>query len=321
MSDRQNVAQLLTKAYDLLESGDINQAIVLGKQLIELKHARGFVVIALAYEQQGNINEAITVLKDGIAKVPGAWPLWELLGNIYSDQKQFPEAYSAYNKALSCPNVDKALINYNLSILLKREGKFDQALSICEAIDSMDLKTKKEALKLSLLNELSKYDEVVELGNKIISNIFAQEKISDDQFQDLARTYSEIGRAHWLGKYDKQLTWENAWRALEWDRGEPGALWLVREIISRKSPNSKWFSIIAKGKWHTAIEAGKPAPLFRTSYEIVCDTKEDALQNVQDLEPVEVRSSITIESIEEKENCPDNQQGVYWRSGYSFSDS
>jgi Tfp pilus assembly protein PilF len=321
MIDRQTVDQLLEQAYNFIQQGDAEQAIKLGNQLLEHRHARGFEIIALAYEQQGKTPDAIAVLKDGVSKVPNAWPLWELLGNLYSDQDESQQAHNAYKRALDCPNVDRSSVNYNYAILLKRENKFDEAMKLCESIDAPDLKNKTKVLRLSLQNATGHHDEAINFANGLVSEMLAEPDMPDEDMQDLARAYAELGRAYWEGKYDRQASWENAWKALEWDRSDNTALWLVREIISRKSPGSKWYKLVVEGKWHFPLEPDKDPPGFITTYEVVADSVEDALAFAQDLEPVEVRPSMKVESQEDMGNFPDNQQGVYWRSAYGFYNS
>lgn len=318
MTTREAVEQLLDQAYAALEEGNADQAVALGNQLLEHRHARGFEIIALAYELQGRFQEAIDVLKDGVSKVPTAWPLWELLGNLYSDTEDTQEAHKAYQKASQCQGADNDSINYNYAILLKRENKLDQAWSLTEKIQGGELTLKVLTLRLSLLRAMRRYEDAVHLGNRIIAEILGQEDLPEENMQELARTYAELGRAHWEGKGDRQGAWENAWKALEWDRADAGALWLVREIIGRKAPASHHWKLVVEGRWHFPLEPDKPPPGFITTYEIVAETPETALVYAQDLEPVEVRQSMRLDSCEDMGAAPDENQGVYWRSGYGF---
>jgi tetratricopeptide (TPR) repeat protein len=310
MIDRATVDGLLEQAYNLIQQGEAEQAIVVGKQLLEHKHARGFEIIALAYEQQGRSQEAIAVLKDGTSKVPNAWPLWELLGNLYSDAEEYQEAHNAYKKAMTCPNVDADSVNYNYAILLKRSGRNDEAAQLCDQVKGGDLRNKVRVLKLSVLNAQKKYDETIASGKTLIDELLSVPELPEEDMQDVARAYAEIGRAHWEGHYNREGAWENAWKALEWDRAENSALWLVREIINRKSPGSKWFKLVVEGKWHFPLDPAKPPPGFITTYEVVADSAEEALAFAQDLEPMEVRASMRIDSHEKMGAYPENNQGV-----------
>jgi tetratricopeptide (TPR) repeat protein len=293
MIDRRTVDGLLEQAYNLIQQGQSEQAIIVGNELLKHRHARGFEIIALAYEQQGRSAEAVAVLQDGVSKVPNAWPLWELLGNLFSDQEQFEDAKHCYEKALGCPNADTDSINYNYAILLKRQGILEEAMKLSERIRSADLLT-------------------------MVQTVLSSGNIPEDDMADLARAYAELGRAQWEGRYDRQSAWESAWKALEWDRSDNNALWLVREIINRKSAGSRWFKLVIEGRWHFPIETDKPPPAFVTTYEVVADSPQDALIFAQDLEPMEIRKSMKVDSHEDLGNFPENQQGVYWRSAYGF---
>jgi tetratricopeptide (TPR) repeat protein len=318
MIEGRKVDGLLDQAYNLIEQGESEQAVMVGQELLRQRHARGFEIIALAYEQRGRSADAITILQDGVSKVPNAWPLWELLGNLFSDQEQFAQSQNCYDKALACPNADGDSINYNYAILLKRQGKLNEAMTLAESIKSAELQLQLRVFQLSILNAMKRHDDAAKAGTELVQRLLSSGQIPEDQMQELARANAEIGRAYWEGRKDKQAAWESAWKALEWDRSDNNALWLVREIVSRKSVKSKWFKLVIEGRWHFAIEADKPPPAFVTTYEVVADSVPDALIFAQDLEPLEVRQSMKIDSHEELGDFPDNLQGVYWRSAYGF---
>ena len=318
MIDRQTIDGLLERAYNLIQQGDSEQAIAVGNELLKHRHARGFEIIALAFEQRGRAADAIAVLQDGVSKVPNAWPLWELLGNLFSDQEQFADSQHCYDKALGCATADTQSINYNYAILLKRQGKLADAMTLAQGINSPDLQIKVRVLLLSILNAMKRHDEAAKAGAELVQNMLSSGQIPEDDMQDLARAYAEVGRAHWEGRADRQSAWESAWKALEWDRADNNALWLVREIVNRKSPNSKWYKLVVEGRWYFAIEPNKPPPAFVTTYEVVADGLPEALAFAQDLEPMEARASMKIDSHEDLGDFPENLQGVYWRSAYGF---
>ena len=74
-------------------------------------------------------------------------------------------------------------------------------------------------------------------------------------------------------------------------------------------------SISSSFKYPRAL---KTIPAFITTYEVVADNPSDALAYAREIEPVEVRESMTIRSHEELGAYPDNEQGVYWRNPYGF---
>ncbi len=172
-------------------------------------------------------------------------------------------------------------------------------------------------LKLSVLNGQKRYPEAIQYGQAFIQELLGVADLPEEEMQDRPRL--RRSRTRILGRAATPRSRLGArLKALEWDRSENSALWLVREIINRKSAASKWFKLIVEGRWHFPIDPEKPPPGFITTYEVVADTPEDALAFAQDLEPVEVRGTMRLDSHEDLGSYPDNAQGVYWRSAYGF---
>ncbi|MBU3537085.1 hypothetical protein KHT87_21930, partial [Alkalihalobacillus clausii] len=90
-------------------------------------------------------------------------------------------------------------------------------------INNPILTVRVNTLKVSLMNNLKRYDEAAYLANVLISEIMALEELGDEDMKDLAQVYAELGRAMFLGEGNKQGAFESAWKALEWERAEPTA--------------------------------------------------------------------------------------------------
>ena len=310
--------EVIKEAYAALDDDDPQHALALGARLLELKHARGFEIMALALEKQDKYEEAIDVLRKGLMVLPEASPLWELLGNLYAKEKEYDKAESAFVTALSCPGSNTAEISYNMAVMLRQAGNPEQAYSIAVAITAPAIAVKVKTLRVSLLNSLKKYEESAALANVLISEIMALEELGDEDMKDLAQVYAELGRSIYLGSGNKQGAFESAWKALEWERAEPTALWLVRELIGRKSSASRWFRFEVEGNWYFPLEQGKSPPKFRVTYDIVADNVEEAIMFAKHLEPPEIRDSMQIRSVSDRGSHPNYTQGLYSRSPYNF---
>lgn len=310
--------QLLDDAYLALDAEESERALDLGKKLLEIKQVRGFEVVALALEQQGKYDEAISALQSGVTKAPDAFPLWQLLGNFLSERNRFDEAKESYKRALKCSGADVDAIHYDMACMLKSNNQISEALQVCDEVNSPAWNMKVRTLRCSLLNSSGRYEEAAQIANANIAEMLGQQEITDDEMQDLAQNYSELGRAYWLGKKDGNAAFENACRALEWDRSDASALWLIRELMQRKSPSSRWFRLEVSGQWHFALEPDQLPPPFISSFDIVADSVDEALRYAQNIEPPEVRQSMVVTSIEDKGAHPEHIQGVYWRSPYAF---
>ncbi len=318
MSSSFDLERLVSDAYAALDDDDIGRAMELAALLLETRHARGFEIMALALEKQDRLEDAIELLRKGVSAVPEAFPLWELMGNLYSKERDFESAETAYVTALACPGSNSASISYNMAVMLRHSGNPEQAYSIAIAIEDPILAVKVNTLLVSLLNSMQKYEDAAELANMLISEIMALEELGDEDMKDLAQVYAELGRAIYLGSGNKQGAFESAWKSLEWERSEPTALWLVRELIGRKSPDSRWFQLEVEGSWYFALEQGKSPPKFRVTYDIVADNIEEAMMFSKHLEPPEIRESMQIKTVSDRGSHSNYTQGLYWRSPYNF---
>lgn len=315
----QDIQVLLKEAYAALDDSDLDRAIELGEALLARRHVRGFEIVALALDRQGDLDEAMEVLREGIDAVPDAFPLWEMLGNILSKKGYFEEAQQAYQRAIECPNADVESVKYNFAVMWRNAGHLDRAIAIAAQISSPELSVRAKALRTTLLNSMGQYEEAAYMANTLANEIMAQEEMSDDDMKDLAQSYAELGRACWLGRGDKQSAFENAWKALEWERSDAAALWLIRELIGRKSPESRWYRMEVQGMWYFPLEQNKDAPKFSVSYDIVADNLEEALMFAKHLEPPEIRESMRVMSCEDRGQHSNHMQGLYWRSNYNFN--
>lgn len=319
MSPTQDAEELTREAYAALDNDDLNRAMDISQELINLRHVRGFEILALALEKQDRYTDGIDVLRKGVSVVPDAYPLWELMGNLYSKERDYENAETAYVTALSCAGANSASICYNMAVMLRHSGNPEHALSIAEQINSPLLSVRVNTLKVALLNSLQRYEEAGELANLLISEIMSMEELGDEDMKDLAMVYAELGRAIYLGTGNKQGAFESAWKSLEWERSEPTALWLVRELIGRKSQDSRWYQLEVEGNWYFSLEQGKSPPRFRVTYDIVADNIEEAMMFAKHLEPPEIRESMLVKMVSDRGSHPNHTQGLYWRSPYNFA--
>lgn len=308
----------IEEGFAALGANDAQRAHELGQLLLQSRHISGFEIVALALQQMGRADEAISLLSNGTGRFPQYWPLWELLGNIYTDTDKYREAQEAYQRALACQNVDASSVNLNLAALYQKAGQDQQALTFLGAVSNEDLRYEKNVLAVSSLVTLQRYEEAVNLANATIAELLKLEGLSDSDARILAQCFAEIGRAYLEGRADQETAWQFIWKAFEWQRCDSLALHLTRQILNAQSPQSHWFRLELAGRWYFPLEEGKRIPDFVCLYDVVANSAEEALQLAQMLEPQEVRSSMQIQKQEDRGLQSDLLQGVYWRSAYAF---
>lgn len=124
-----DIDSLIDQADEALEAGDDNTAITIGQQLIEMRNAYGFQVLARAYWQRDEKTKAIRTLQDGVSKAPKLWPLWQLLGDYWSDVGDGKRARECYETVLEIPTSDSVSRVHALSEL----DRHDEAIAAARA--------------------------------------------------------------------------------------------------------------------------------------------------------------------------------------------
>lgn len=121
-----DIESLIQQADDALQSGNDKAALAAGQNLIDLRHAYGFEVLARAYLMREEKTRAIAALQDGVSKAPNVWQLWELLGDSWADVGDGRRAREAYERVLALPNADSVARAHALTEL----ERFDEAIAI-----------------------------------------------------------------------------------------------------------------------------------------------------------------------------------------------
>jgi tetratricopeptide (TPR) repeat protein len=121
-----DIESLIRQADDALQAGNDKAALTAGQNLVDMRHAYGFEVLARAYLLRDEKTRAIAALQDGVSKAPNVWQLWELLGDSWTDVGDGRRAREAYERVLALPNADSVARAHALTEL----ERFDEAIAI-----------------------------------------------------------------------------------------------------------------------------------------------------------------------------------------------
>jgi tetratricopeptide (TPR) repeat protein len=311
LRSKSDIQKMIDEGFELLNQYNYDEAIKLGKKLQRLRHSSSFEILALAYRGKGKLKKAIKILQEGVLKAPSVWRLWQLLGNYRSDEGLLPEAHHAYQKALKCPEADLSSIHLNRAIVFARQAKHSNALGCLNRVTDPMVASHAQILKIDILTSLGKYKEVVKLGKNLLR------KIRKLNVNEQARVIAKLAIAEWnFGQKRNAVT--HAWKAIEIDKKQSDASWLIREAEGAKSPKSKYFRLLVEGRWFKSIEGVKGHPGFFVNYDVVAENKEEALEFLKRFEPKKVRKSLKISEAKVLQQCPNLPKGVYQTLGYGF---
>lgn len=308
----------MNAAFDLLNQGDAEGALALGRELEGLRHSSGFEIQALAHANLGNVAYAIEVLQRGVEKAPAVWLLWQLLGNNYSNEERYDEAVQAYERALDCPHVDTLSVHYNVATVLSRQDRPVEALSHLELahVGAADQKLVLlvASQRIALLAQIGRHEEALREGRRLIT----KGRVEGTLDELTAPVLGEYASALWTGPRDREGALEAAWEAIQLDKNDRAAMWVLRELNTQASSEGCFYRLLLVGQWHESLDEDDEPPGFFTTYEVVADSPDEALEVARLFEPDAVRDTLKIEESEAVEARPGEPKGVYSASGYSF---
>jgi tetratricopeptide (TPR) repeat protein len=308
MANKANrVEQLMEEGFEALSGHDTKRALRVSRELKKLHHSSNFEIMALAHVADGQTEQALTVLKEGVGTAPTVWRLWQLLGNCYSDLERYPECHASYRRALECPDADAGTVHLNRAIALEREEKHEEAIQALAQVSSEELQLRRIAMTMDLLNGLGRHSEARVLGE----GVAAIDSPEEEDRAALASIYAGLGRAVWEESRQSDAALDWAWKAVALEKDEATALWLIREVAHRHSPLGRYMRLLVRGRWHESIHDDEEPPGFYVTYEVVADSRDEAMEMVRPFEPDSVRKSLFLERCDILEKAPDQPQGVY----------
>ncbi|MEZ4489455.1 MAG: hypothetical protein R3F51_17855 [Cyanobacteriota/Melainabacteria group bacterium] len=324
MSKETEAEKLFEKARSCLDNYQLDEAIELGNELLSMNFSGGFEILALAFQQQNEFERAIEILETGVEQCPDLWLLWQLLGNMHSYQKNYAEAYSAYERALACPDAWKDSVMLNKAIALSREGDYQASEEALPDLENSNLAIEILSVRLANLNALEEWYKVMQyepVVGSYVQEVFRQGdgdqiNASDLGFvssilADLAYAYLQHGDAIERAK-------ESARLSLNLNRQCARALQVVREIRNEKSDDAVAFRVIVEGRWPEKMEDDDRELGFFSTYEVVASSTEEALEYIKEIESKDLVATLSLDEAEELAPEPSLTKGVYWRSGYNL---
>jgi tetratricopeptide (TPR) repeat protein len=316
MPDRDVVEGLIEKGRSYLESEDYDAAIMVGREIEQQGHSYAFELIAFAQAAKDDFSEAVATLEHGVATWPAAWPLWQLLGNFYSELSEYASAQHAYTRALECPNANHSSINYNAAVALLREDKLPEALHRCNMVTSDEMQIEKAALLTHIHTAQGDTDAAMRCAEQALATTVGDEDdLTEEENRNTALIYSGYAEAVWKsGDATKAL--ELAWHAVSLWKQHEEAMWLIREIENGRSDRARRYALMLEGVWPQSPGEDEPTQGFYVNYAVIADNEEEAFRLAARFEPEGMRESLRVAECEASKEHDMNLVGVYDISNY-----
>lgn len=304
---------LIRDAEAALQDEEYDRAQRAAEELIAAPHPYGYELLARVHVGRENLPRAIAVLQEGVTRHPHAWALWIYLGEVRSDHGDYDGALAAYDTALGVAGIDADRVHINAAIVHDRAGRPEDALMRLHEVIGADDEVAIAAARVraNLLNELDRPDAAIAAARAGLAR--ANDGTAGDE---IAPLHAAIAKASWA-RGDREIALAEAWEALQLHPND-SALWLVREIESQYSAQSRYYRLSIRGSWPIPFEGEVDAPGYFRKFDVVAEDEDEALRLVARMEPEDVRATLSVHDVQMLEHVPDQPKGVYWCAGRVF---
>lgn len=311
------LAALAFEAEDLIYQGEFEEAKQIGQTLIKAEKEYGYQVMAMVFQGEEKIEEALSWIEKGLKAFPESWPLGMQKGNIYSESGKVKQAILAYDRASKLPEADISLIEINKAAAYANGQDFDKALNTLQALKDSDKAIEAFEVKLSLLSEVGQFGMILEIVEEELAELPVPQ--NEAQAAIMSEICTHTAKAFWFSDEDEEAIKHYLVQAKEYDRTNVNICWLEREMEPEFSDESSVYSLIIEGRSIQPIEAIHPesrekiqVKRFQNNYLVIADTEEEALTYIYTYEADMVEeNSLQIIEIESLENEEDEPKGLY----------
>lgn len=315
--------QLSSQAWIAIGEEDWEEADKIGQQLIEAGYESGYRVRSATQESQENWDEAEAILREGVQRFPNIWQLHLQLGTLYYLQGRFEEGLAVYDRALTLPDVERNWIEMNRAAAMAQTGQIDEALNLLQGIDDDALRNSAMELKMQILDQMMRYDLVLELAEEELEHLITPE--TEEEAAVMSRILSYVAAA--VFAQEEETTEPNEkethtlfylQQAIAYDRSNELAMMLSREIRGEFAEPGILYGIMVQANY---VEDGVSTPVLST-YGVLADSVEEAVAMIKEYEIEEIdQDSMQVLEVEEGE--PEDEEelkGLYFVGGLGFMD-
>lgn len=308
---RRRAGKLYDEARELVDDGAYEDALAIARKLRKLRYSGAYEIEGLAYSRLGRNEDAVRVLREGLALAPAVWLNWLLLGSCLSNLGRFDEALLAYDRAHACEDADRDAVALNRAIVCSRAGDHPAALRHLDSLTGYEdqaMRFRAVGTRVDALHKLGRTAEAEDLGLRTQREWLDREETAGTvDIGEIALVLGEIGLAR--GDDPKALR-ETAiawWRRTEHER----LLWLIRELQPTRSPAAQYFRLLLHGAIAPGSALAELGQGFFTPAHVVADSPEEAFALYLDLVEPEPGVELTVKEANPVEPRPDGIKGVY----------
>lgn len=153
------------------------------------------------------------------------------------------------------------------------------------------------------------FNSLIEMGYQAIDILPKYPEGNGDK--EISGIYMLLGSAIWEIEKNTEKTLPLAKLAVQFDRTNKGAMWLLRECNAKYSDDSKYLRCLIKGNLYVKSADEYKVHTFHSVYGVVAETSEDAMKYIREYERNEICDNLELKSFEDIGLKPELPQGIY----------
>jgi len=302
---------LAVQGHQHLELGEYAEAREVAAALEEREEAAGYWIRAEVFNQQEEYRQAIEVLEQGVLAHPEEWQLWQFLGNCRGSSGAFAAADSAYEAALSCPDVHVGSVHLNQCISSLMREDYLTVLSRTREIEDESLAPHFIHVRILALMGVGSTME----AERLLDTILASNLHTEDP-QLWGSLVATQGRLHLSTGHADDEVRVSMISALK--TGPPheevfGVLRMIDELVSE---DPSLYQLQITGETGRDPVTRRTPARFSVNHVVAADSETEAFQLASQLETslggrdLKLLHCVALEQSLEGETL----KGVYWRA-------
>ncbi|MCY3002946.1 MAG: bacterial transcriptional activator domain-containing protein [Planctomycetota bacterium] len=307
---RRSAEQLWEDGVEALEACDWDEAEACGRKLEKLHFSGSFELAARAWIGRGDPERAVAVLERGIAVAPEMSRLHELLGSACSAAGRLEDALRAFDAAMQCQDVDTDSVQLSAAGVLLTHRQPKRALERVERVTGPASQPIATRLRLMGLLESGDFARCEALGNEALLKV----DLSPLTPLQRSQVHSMVAWALHHQDKDRDRALKLAWEAIGIEHSNDPAAELIRILNGRRSTSTREFEIMIRADWHGEHSPDSTSSArvvgFISTYVVLADSPEEALEFIRPFEPPTARASVQIERSKDRGASPDEPKGV-----------
>lgn len=307
------------EAWAFIDLGEYDEAERIADKLLEDGAEAGYSLKATILGFKEEAEQGIELLKEGVGKFADSWRLKLALANLYGQLENTAVAMAIFDEAAQMPGAETHWIELNRGISYFKGGMIDEALNTFQLIDHPDAINDAFSVQLEILDMLSQHKLIIAMAEEELALLSDPE--DSEEGKTLANIYARVASAYWYEDEDNTEAIQHHLRkAIEFDRGNEEALWLIREMKQEYSEDAHIYELLLSGVLVLLDEDdSEVAYPFVCDYVVLAESPQDALEMIKEFEIEQIdRPSLQILEVESEENEEEEPIGIYYVGELAF---